>query len=261
MLKRLPILALATLSLAFAVSLRAEPFGAMLQSWDIDSTKNTVTLHLFNSSGKDITAYSITIKETYGAQVNEHPYYEDMVGLMLRMQDPTEIHQDELREMYHGSGTWEPGTRHDQVLFIQPDLTDFEATLDVVVYADKTAETTNRDALERVMAVRKAIAQTLQAASEAIKQALANPADQSPHETAMKEIEVLQKHWEDSHHEGNFNAGAFDNAILDLDNAPLAAAALHRTLPDYLSYLASQNSGRASLLLEHAAPKVVEGAK
>lgn len=261
MLKRLPILALAMLSLAFATSLRAGPLGSMLQSWDIDSTKNAVTLHLFNSSGKDISAYNITIKETYGQQVNEHQYYEDMVGVMLRIQDPTEIHRDELAEMYNGNGTWEAGTSHDQVLIVQPGLTDFEATLDAVVYADKTAETTNRDALERAMTTRKAIAQTLQAASEAIKQALSNPTDESPHETAIKEIEGLRKHWEDSHHEGNFNAGAFDGAILDLENAPLAAAALHRTLPDYLSYLASQNSGRALSLLEHAAPKVVEGAK
>lgn len=261
MLKRLPILALAMLSLAFATSLRAGPLGAMLQSWDIDSTKNAVTLHLFNSSGKDISAYNITIKETYGQQVNEHQYYEDMVGVMLRIQDPTEIHRDELAEMYNGNGTWEAGTIHDQVLFVQPGLTDFEATLDVVVYADKTAETTNRDALERAMTTRKAIAQTLQAASEAIKQALSNPIDESPQETAIKEIEGLRKNWEDSHHERNFNAGAFDGAILDLENAPLAAAALHRTLPDYLSYLASQNSGRALSLLEHAAPKVLEGAK
>ena len=261
MLKRWPMLALAMLSLAFATSLRAGPFGVMLQSWDIDSTKNAVTLHLFNSSGKDITAYNITIKETYGQQVNEHEYYEDMVGVMLRIQDPTEIHRDELAEMYHGNGTWEAGASHDQVLFVQPGLTGFDATLDVVVYADKTAETTNRDALERTMTTRKAIAQTLQAASEAIKQALSNPTDESPHETAIKEIEGLRKNWEDSHHEGNFNAGAFDGAILDLENAPLAAAALHRTLPDFLSYVASQNSGRASSLLEHAAPKVVEGAK
>jgi hypothetical protein len=259
MLKRLPYLALA-ISLAFATSMRAGPLGAVLQSWDIDSTKNAVTLHLFNSSGKDVTAYNITIKEMYGQQVNEHGYSEDMVGVMLRIQDPSEIHRDELREMYHGNGTWEAGTSHDQVLSVQPGLTGFEATLDVVVYADKTAEATNRDALERAMIARKAIAQTLQAASEAIKQALSNPTDQSPHETAVKEIEGLQKHWEDSH-EGNFNAGAFDRAILDLQNAPLAAAALHRTLPDYLSYLGSQNSGRASSLLEHAAPKVLEGAK
>lgn len=260
MLKRLPILASAMLSLAFATSLRARPFGAMLQSWDIDSTKNAVTLHLFNSSGKDVTAYNITIKETYGQQVNEHQYYEDVVGVMLRIQDPTEIHRDELAEMYHGNGTWEAGTSHDQVLFVQSGLTDFEATLDVVVYADKTAETTNHDALERAMTTRNAIAQTLRAASDAIKQALSNPTDESPHETAAKQIEGLRKNWEDSH-EGNFNAGAFDGAILDLENAALAAAALHRTLPDYLSYLASQNSGRASSLLEHAAPKVVEGAK
>ena len=260
MLKRLPYLALA-LSLAFATSMRAGPLGAVLQSWDIDSTKNAVTLHLFNSSGKDVTAYNITIKEVYGQQVNEHAYSEDMVGVMLRIQDPTEIHRDELREMYHSNGTWEAGTSHDQVLSVQPGLTGFEATLDVVVYADKTAEATNRDALERAMIARKAIAQTLQAASEAIQQALSNPTDQSPHETAVKEIESLEKNWEDSHGGGNFNAGAFDGAILDLRNAPRAAAALHRTLPDYLSYLASQNSGRASSLLEHAAPKVVEGAK
>ncbi|HEX2662172.1 MAG TPA: hypothetical protein VHM93_05010 [Candidatus Acidoferrum sp.] len=260
MLKRLPTLALAMLSLVFATSLRAGTLGSMLQSWDIDSTKNAVTLHLFNSSGKDITAYNITIKETYGEQVNEHQYYEDMVGVMLRIQDPTEIHRDELADMYHGNGTWENGTSHDQVLAVQPGLTGFEATLDVVVYADKTAETTNREALERAMTTRNAIAQTLQAASQAIKQALSNPTDESPHETAVKQIEALRKNWEDSH-EGNFNAGAFDGAILDLDNAPLAAATLHRTLPDYLSDLASHNSRRASSLLEHAAPKVVEGAK
>ena len=58
MYKRLPYLAL-VLSLALATSLRAGPLGAVVLSWDIDSTKNTVTLHMGNKSGKDITAYNI----------------------------------------------------------------------------------------------------------------------------------------------------------------------------------------------------------
>lgn len=35
------------------------PLGAVIVSWDMDSAKNTVTLHMANKSGKDITAYNI----------------------------------------------------------------------------------------------------------------------------------------------------------------------------------------------------------
>lgn len=262
MYKRLPYLALAMLSLAVAIPLRAGPLGAVVVSWDIDSTENTVTLHMLNNSGKDITFYNVSIKETYGQYVNEHQFSQEMLGTSLLMQDPTYIHASDLRELYHGgNGTWEAGQPRDQVLIVQPGLTGYEATIDTVTYADKTAETTNPDALQRELTARKTAAQTLQATNEAIRTALANPADQSPHETAAKEIEGLQEKWEAAGHVDNFHPGGFGRVISALKEAPAVAAYLQQTIPDYLNNMISRNSKIASLLLEHAAPKVIGGAK
>lgn len=257
MLKRLHILALATLSQALAASLRAGPLGAVIVSWDIDSAKNTVTLHMVNNSGKDITFYNISIKETYGQDVDDRQYSEDLLGIMLRIKDPADIHRDELRQMY-GNGTWEAGTPREQVLIVRPGLTGYEAVLDAVTYADNTAQTTNPDALQRELTARESSAQTLLAANDAIKHALSNPTDQSPNETAKKEIEDLRTQWEVTR-TGHFNPGPADRVILELDDAPHIAAALHQTLSDHLNYLVARNSRRAAWLLEHAAPKV-EGA-
>lgn len=262
MFKRLPYLALAMLSLAVATPLRAGPLGAVVVSWNIDSAKNTVTLHMLNNSGKEITFYNVSIKETYGQNVNEHEFSQEMLGIAMLIEDPTYVHHEELREMYHGgNGTWQAGQPRDQVLNVQPGLTGFEATIDTVTYADNTAETTNPDALKRELAARKSAAQTLETTNKAIQHALANATDQSPHETAEKEIEDLQKEWEAGGHVGNFNPGTSGRVISALKEAPAVAAYLQQTIPDYLNNMISRNSKMASLLLEHAAPKVTGGAK
>lgn len=253
MQKRLPYF---LLSLAFATSLRAGPLGAVVASWDIDPTKNTVTLHMLNNTSKDITFYNVSIKETYGQNINEHQFSQELPNVSILIYDPNYIHAADLREYYHGgNGTWEAGKRRDQVIAIQPGLTHFEAVLDTVTYDDKTAETTNSDALERELANRKSAAQTLQATNEAIRHALANTADQSPHETAAKEIEGLQKKWEAAGRVGNFSPGASGGIISDLKEAPAAAAYLKQTLPDYLTNMLLRNEKLASLYLEHSTPK------
>lgn len=101
MYKRLPYLALA-MSLAFATSLRAGPLGAVVVSWNIDSTNNTVTLHMLNNTNKDIAFYNVSIKETYGRTVSAHQFSQEMLGTSLLLEDPTYIHRDDLREYYHG---------------------------------------------------------------------------------------------------------------------------------------------------------------
>lgn len=142
---------------------------------------------------------------------------------------------------------------------MQPDLTRYEATIDTVTYADNTAETTNPDALKRELDARKNAAETIQATNQAIHAALANPADQSPHETAKKEIENLQKKWQASGHV--FHRGVPGRVVSELDEAPNAATHLGQTLPDYLNNLIARNQKQAALLLEHAAPKIIGGAK
>lgn len=261
MYKRLPYLALAVLSLAIAASLRAGPLEAVIVSLDIDSTKNTVTLHMLNNSGKDITFYNVSIRETYGENVNEHQFSQEMLGIAMLIEDPTYVHHEELRELYHGgNGTWQAGQPRDQVLIVQPGLTGFEATIDTVTYADNTAETTNLDALKRELDNRKTAAQTIEATNAAIRRALTNSADQSPHETAAKEIEDLQNKWEASGHVGSFNPGASGRIISALKETPAVAAYLHQTIPEYLNSMIARNSKMASLLLEHASPKL-RGAK
>ena len=195
MLKRLPVL---FLLLAVPWLVFAQHLGAVVVSHDYDSAKNTVTLHMVNNTTKDITGFNIFIKETYSnGQVNEHQSGEDMVGVMLTIADPSEPDQDRenLRQMYHGingstNGAWQAGTSRDLVLYLQPGLvlTDYQATIDTILYADKTAETTNKDALNRALDMRKNVAVGLEAADQAIQKALANPADQNP-------MRLLQKKW------------------------------------------------------------------
>lgn len=255
MLKRLPYLALA---LAFASSLRAGRLGAIVVSWDIDSTKNMVTLHLANNTAKDITFLNISIKETYAnGSVNEHQFSQEMPDRTSEMNDPTFIHGRDLREYYHGGdGTWQAGTPREVKIAVQPGLTRFEAVLDALTYSDATAETTNPDALARELDATKAAVATLRATNDVIRRALANTADKSPHETAAKEIEGLQKKWEEGGHQGSFNPGASGRIISDLRDAPADAAHLKQSLRDYLAGMLARNEKLAAMYLEQSEPKV-----
>lgn len=238
--------------LVFGSQLRASPPGTILHSWSVDMAKKTVTLHLINSTGKDITAYSINIKETYGQHVNEHEFSTDSVGLMLNIQDLAGTADgDNLRKLY-GNGTFQSGTNHDEVIHVQPGMTTFDATLEVVIYADKTVETTNPEALNRALSSRKAYADTLQAANQVIQKALANPNDPNPHQTAAQQIEQLQSGWANKNHSANFNAGAFQEVLTDLQYAPTASKAAGKSVREYLNdYIAKKNQ-RATALLDHA---------
>ena len=258
-MKRLPYVILSLVVLCIlSVPARPQVKNAVVASHLYDPATNTVTIHMFNNTDKDITAYNISIKEKYGQQVNEHQYSGDTVGVMLTIQDPTEeaADRENLRHMYHSTnGTWQAGTSHDEVIHVQSGLTDFEAVLDTVIFADKTAETTNKDALDRILAQRKSWAHDLEIENQAIQHALANAADQTPHETARKEIEGLEKSREATYHMEH--SGGESGAILEMKNAPQVAAYFRQTVPEYLNNLIQRNTKRASLIREHATPTVV----
>lgn len=245
MYKRLPYLALAMLSLAFATSQRAGPLGAVLVSWDIDSSKNTVTLHMVNNSGKDITFYNVSIKETYATGgINEHQYSQEMPNVSFLFNDPTYPHHESLREHYHGgNGTWQAGTIKNTVIPVSPGLTEFQAVIDAVTYDDNTAETTNTDALQRELGNRKGAAEMLRATNEVIRKALANTADKSPHETAAKEIE------------GDHPDGTSSRVAMDLREAPAMAAHFNKSLREYLEAMIARNEKLASNDLSSSTPK------
>lgn len=253
MLKRLPVLFL-LLAVPWIVSAQVKNVSV---TWYVDYEKNTVTLYLANNTTKNITEYNFTYTETYGNQRTEGQHGREMVGVMLTIADPNEENQNKenLRQMYHNNtGTWEAGTVIEDSVGMQPGMTAFDAVVDSVIFADKTAETTNKDALERALVWRRSYAQQLEAENVAIQHALANRGDASPHETAAKEIEAAEKSRNAAYHiQTN---GQPSGAVLELQSASQAAAYFHQTVPDYLASLVSKNAKRAALFREHAAPTV-----
>src|SRR5712664_2545484 len=255
MMKRLPYLMLFLAMLA--VPLRASPpIGAVVQTWHYDPAANTVALRILNTSGKDITAWNIKIKETYAGVVGEHEYYTDLLQLMLNVQEHAGTADGESLRQQFGNGTFQAGTSRDETLHVQPGLTDYQATLDTVIYADKTAETTNQPALNRAVTAWKSIASTMQSANEIIKRALANTGDASPHETAAKEIEQLRRQWEAQHHSTPLDAGTIQAVLTDLKNVPTISTQQNVNAAAYLSNYVAKKDQRAAVLLEHATPKV-----
>ena len=151
--KWLPVLIfLLVVSSIAAYPARGQVKGAVILSHDYDAAKNMVTLHMLNQSGKDITAYDIAVTETYpGKAPHTHWVGSEMVGVFLSIADPTDIHhQDLVESLSHGdsfqagpNGTWQAGTTHDDLVGVAPHgVTNFEATIDTVIYADRTAAQT-----------------------------------------------------------------------------------------------------------------------
>lgn len=253
MYKRLPFLIILT---AFAFSLRASPpIGAVVQSWDIDAKNNTVTLHMVNTSGKDITAYSIKIRETYGQHINEHEFSMDSVALMFNIQERVGTPEGDEWQKRFGNGSFPSGSIRDEVIHVQTGLTDFSAVVDTVIYVDKTAETSSPDPLKRLLDARKAFAASIQAGNDIIQKAPANPNDPNPDQTALRQIEAVQKDWEANHHQANLNAAALHEVMEDLKHAGVAAPKHGQSIRDYLNNYVAKRNERAARLLEHANAK------
>ncbi len=202
MLKRLPSLMLMLFLAVLAVSLRASPpIGAVVQTWHYDPQTNMVTATVVNVSHKDITAYNISIKETYAdGHVNSHELLCEYAGRIVFVQEVKGTADEaDIRKQF-GDGLFHPGESRNEIIGVQPGLQNFEAVVDVVAYTDQTAEATNNDALQRLLEERKASAASTRMANEIIQAALADPNDADPAATAAKEIQDRITVWKAQKH-------------------------------------------------------------
>src|SRR6266481_6137111 len=89
MMKRLPYLIPMLFLAMLVVPLGATPpIGAVVQTWHYDAATNTVTATVVNLSHKDITAYNISIKETYAdGHVNSHELLCEYAGRDIFVQE------------------------------------------------------------------------------------------------------------------------------------------------------------------------------
>jgi hypothetical protein len=164
--------------------------GAVVQTWHCDPQTNLVTATVVNVSHKDITAFNISINETYAdGHANSHELLEEYAGLMVFVQEAKGTPDEaDIRKQF-GDGLFHPGESRNEIIGVQPGLQNFEAVVDVVAYTDQTADATNNDGLQRLLEERKASVASTQMANEIIQAALADPNDADPAATAAKEIQ------------------------------------------------------------------------
>jgi hypothetical protein len=197
MLKRLPYFFILSLTVLCIVAVPALPQvkGAVVQSQNYDAASNTVTLTIVNTSGKDITAYNISISETNAnGQVNRHEMLCDYVGrLVLIKQVQGTADEAGIRKQF-GDGLFHPGESRNEITGAR-GLTHFQAVIDVVAYADGTAEASNNDGLQRMLTHRKATLASRQLANETIEAALADPNDANPAATAATKLQQRITVW------------------------------------------------------------------
>ena len=217
MLKRLPYLMLFLAVLA--VPLRASPpIGAVVQTWHYDPQTNLVTATVVNVSHKDITAYNISIKETYAdGHVNTHELLCEYAGRIVFVQEVKGTADEaEIRKQL-GDGLLHPGESQNEIIGVQPGLQNFEAVIDVVAYTDQTAEATNNAALQRLLEGRKASVASTQMANQIIQAALADPKDADPAASAAKEIQDRITVWKAQQHTTvDFEPGVAKGVIEEL---------------------------------------------
>jgi hypothetical protein len=135
-------------------------------TWTYDAQQELLNLRLVNNSGKDITAYSmsISINHSDGSEM-----MEDMLGSVIYPQ------QD------HGFAAGTTKLQHVPA----KDISDVVAVVDMVIYADATAYVQNDRAFKNLMAVRKGQLMAMQKVDEVLKRALTEP---NPISAALAEL-------------------------------------------------------------------------
>jgi hypothetical protein len=148
--------------------------GVVIESWHFDPQDKTLTLHLVNHSHKEVTAYNIFIAERY-ADGSTNPWYAE--GIPHNLQD-SQMMEDMLNLMNRPNRkAFAAGTTHDYLMYgPEKDIVDIEAVVDMVVYADGTADVLDNDrAFRNLVAERKGRLLAMEKVTDVLKRALADP--------------------------------------------------------------------------------------
>jgi hypothetical protein len=227
--------------------------GATVASTDYDPVKKVTTLHIVNISQKEIVAINLTMRipmpDGTISTANGLPF-------------------DWLRNAETLKGIL-PGGRYD--FDVPPrDEGRIEATVDVVIYADDTADVENHAAYQRILASRKGQALAKQKINDLVTDALANTPEGQRAAVLLDEIQALQKSVQNAQNvpwDGRSAYGSeLASAVQDMTNtsqgalsaqkagnAEQGAAQEARTL----RYLVARNTRQIELLTSHLDVKEV----
>jgi hypothetical protein len=219
-------------------SLRASPpIGAVVQSSDYDAVKGVTTVHIVNTSHKEISALNLSF----------HVNYPDG-----RVSGPAEFGLDFLEGIIQGIGGFAPGAVHNQEFPGQEG--PVQATVDMVVYADGTADVLNEPAFKWLIAGRKASVRAMQKVDELLNNALADPAEQHPSARVVAELKSLvatvelQKTTDDG---AAFYGSTIMQAIQDISNKPQSPTGRSEREDNSLRALIKTHGDRISVTMRH----------
>ncbi|HYL63288.1 MAG TPA: hypothetical protein VE077_11775 [Candidatus Methylomirabilis sp.] len=241
--------------------LRASPprMGAVVQTTQFDPAKSQLTVNVFNTSQKDITALSFTVFITHsdGAEVSFSWSTDFVWGIISAAEQGHEVESG----ASHGLGA---GTSRDLNIPLSPPGVSYRVVVSVVIYADGTADVVDKGAFKWLVMQRKGEVLAMQKANELLAAALADPNDAHPSVTAEAQLKTLAHALEADHHKNmddpaSYEALGFLEAAQDIRNTPKDPAGRSAREDDHLRTLIKVHDNRTSLLLPHT--EVVEGVR
>ena len=129
------------LALGCASVVRAQS-GALVQAWRYDPRTHSVEIRINNVSQKGITAFNMTVVMKHG--------------------DGTQAVGEAGADFSTGIGSLAAETNYDARLYSAKAVTNVEAVIDVIVYADGTSEVHNKRAYDRIVTERKKTRRTVE---------------------------------------------------------------------------------------------------
>ncbi len=225
---------------------RSGPLGAEVQTWHYDPQTHIVTVRIVNTSQKEITAFNLSLEVTIPGLVSRYQVMHDFLGAatVLDRFKGTPYEQHLIARGHQASLA--VGGSYDEKVPVQPGFKDFKVVLDVVAFADKTAEATNPAALQRLIQQRTAMATSIQKANELIAAAIADSTDMNPHATASSRVQKMLSAWKATTHYDviDMNEGELLGIIQHLNQVPSFKGDLSET--EYLqTYMAMKAKEQA----------------
>lgn len=233
--------------------------GMIIQSWKYDPETKGLALKLVNSSGKDIIAYNISdsdgSRDYYGRPNPPGEHLEDALGsLIIAQMSGKEPDKDKPNGIFASGAT--------RTLILWAKDISVKAVVDLVVYADATAEVLNEHAFSQVVAIRTGQLMAMQKVSETTHRALEDATITNPGAAAVeklkRELVEAKKLNNPEVAEGNRAVG-LQSAIADLERYQQPNFFSKKgTERDHLKEYVEDLDKRIALILPHTQIRVLE---
>ena len=173
--------------IAFVPTLRGSPLaGVAVQTWHYNPQTKVATITLSNLTQKDILAYNLTITSTYAdGSTDTQEVLTDLLDRMINAKMAKGTAEEAQFTQRFGNGTFAARTTRDQDISESKAPTSLQVVVDMIAYADQTADVQNERVFAQLKAARQGEVLALQFANEATQRALTNP---NPSEAAATEL-------------------------------------------------------------------------